>query len=54
MFSATVRISKDPVGGFDLGGAITDHVFLTDGSASSGGFQMFMTSIPLARGRPVV
>jgi hypothetical protein len=52
LFSATVRISKAPVGGFDLGGAITDHVFLTDGSALSGGgtgdWEMYMTSIPLA------
>jgi hypothetical protein len=48
MFSATVRISKSPVGGFDLGGAITDHLYLTDGSASSGGFQAFTASIPLA------
>jgi hypothetical protein len=47
-FSAFVRISKDPAGGLDLGGAITDHVYLTNGSASSDGFQMFMTSIPLA------
>jgi hypothetical protein len=48
MFSATVRISKAAVGGLDLGGAITDYLFLTDGSASSGGFQTFTTSIPLA------
>ena len=52
LFSATVRISKGPVTGFDLSGAITDHVFLTDGSALSGGgtgdWEMYMTSIPLA------
>jgi hypothetical protein len=52
VFSATVRISKDPVTGFDLSGAITDHVFLTDGSALSGGgtgdWEMYMTSIALA------
>ena len=47
-FSATVRISKSAVGGLDLGGAITDHVYLTDGSANSGGFQAFTASIPLA------
>jgi hypothetical protein len=47
-FSATVRISKDPVGGLDLGGPITDHVFLTGGAPSSGGFQSFLASIPLA------
>jgi hypothetical protein len=52
VFSATVRISKAPVGGLDLGGAITDHLVLTDGSALSGGgtgdWEMYMTSIPLA------
>jgi hypothetical protein len=50
MFSATVRTSTQPVSGFDLSGAgpeIRDHVFLTDGSASSGGFQTFMATIPL-------
>jgi len=50
MFSATVRTSTQPVSGFDLSGAgpeVTDHVFLTDGSASSGGFQTFMATIPL-------
>jgi hypothetical protein len=47
-FSATVRISKAPVGGLDLGGAITDHVFFTGGAPSSGGFQAFALSIPLA------
>jgi len=52
LFSATVRISKGPVTGFDLSGVITDHIFLTDGSALSGGgtgdWEMYMTSIPLA------
>ncbi|MCI0334829.1 MAG: PEP-CTERM sorting domain-containing protein [Planctomycetes bacterium] len=52
LFSATVRISKSPVVSLDLAGPITDHVFLTDGSALSGGgtgdFEMFMASIPLA------
>jgi hypothetical protein len=52
LFSATVRISKSPVGGFDLGGAITDYIFLTDGSALSDGgtgdWETFATSISLA------
>ena len=48
MFSATVRISKAPAVILDLVGAITDHLFLTDGTASSGGFQFFTASIPLA------
>ena len=47
-FSATVRISKGAVGGLDLGGAITDHVVLTGGAASSGGFVTGGISIPLA------
>jgi hypothetical protein len=47
-FSATVRISKAPVGGLDLSGAITDYVFFTGGAPSSGGFVPFSTSIPLA------
>jgi hypothetical protein len=51
-FSATVRISKAGVTGFDLGGAITDHIFLTDGSALSDGgtgdWETFTTSIALA------
>ena len=52
VFSATVRISKGPVTGFDLSGAITDHVFHTDGSALSDGgtgdWETFTTSIALA------
>jgi hypothetical protein len=47
-FSATVRISKAPVTGFDLGGAITDHVFLTPGLSSGGVFLPHLASIPLA------
>ncbi len=47
-FSATVRISDAPVVGLDLVGNIVDHVFTTDGSANSNGFQHFMTSIPLS------
>ncbi len=48
VFTATVRISKAPALTLDLGGAITDYFFFTDGSANSGGFQNFITSIPLA------
>lgn len=48
VFTATVRISDTIGGGLDLGGTITDHFFFTDGSASSGGFQNFATSIPLS------
>ena len=49
VYTATVRISTAPTfGGFDLGGSITDHLFFTDGSASSGGFQNFVASIPLS------
>ncbi len=47
-FSAFVRISNAPALSLDLGGTITDHVFFTDGSANSGGFQNFLTSIPLS------
>ena len=47
-FSAFVRISDAPALSLDLGGTITDHVFFTDGSANSGGFQNFMASIPLS------
>ncbi len=47
VFTATVRISDAPVVSFDLVGTITDHNFFTDGSASSGGFQTFLASIPL-------
>ena len=56
-FSATVRTSTQPVNptSFDLQGnndnpldiQIRDHLFLTDGSASSGGFLPFLASIPL-------
>jgi hypothetical protein len=46
-FSAFVRISDAPALSLDLGGTITDHVFFTDGSANSGGFQNFLASIPL-------
>lgn len=48
VFTATVRISDTLGGGLDLGGNITDHLFFTDGSPSSGGFQNFSTSIPLS------
>ncbi len=48
VFTATVRVSTAPVVGFDLVGTITDHLFFTDGSANSGGFQNFVTSIPLS------
>jgi PEP-CTERM motif-containing protein len=48
VFTATVRISKAPALSLDLGGAITDFFFFTDGSANSGGFQNFVASIPLA------
>ena len=47
LFTATVRISTAPVVGLDLAGAITDHLFFTDGSLNSGGFKNFLTSIPL-------
>jgi hypothetical protein len=47
-FSATVRISKAPVGGLDLGGAITDYTFLTPSASSGGAFLPFSVSIPLA------
>ncbi len=47
VFSADVRISKGPVTGLDLGGAITDHFYST-GTGNSGGFQSFLQSIPLA------
>jgi len=47
-FSATVRVSDGPIIGFDLVGNIVDHVFTTDGTANSNGFQEFMTSIPLS------
>jgi hypothetical protein len=47
-FSATVRISKAPVTGFDLGGAITDHLFLTPAPNSGGVFLPYSVSIPLA------
>ena len=48
VFTATIRISDtDPAGGLDLGGSITDHVFLT-GTGNSGGFVPFTTSIPLS------
>ena len=47
LFSATVRVSTDPAGGLDLAGPITDYVFFTDGTANSGGYQNFTTSIPL-------
>lgn len=47
-FSATVRISEGPVVNFDLNGPnIRDIVFQT-GTGNSGGFQAFLTSIPLA------
>ena len=46
-FSATVRISTAPVVSLDLVGVITDFVFLTDGTANSGGFQLYTVSIPL-------
>lgn len=46
-FTATVRISDTLGDGLDLGGNITEHFFFTDGSANSGGFQTFSTSIPL-------
>ncbi|MEX2169213.1 MAG: PEP-CTERM sorting domain-containing protein [Pirellulales bacterium] len=56
-FSATVRTSTQPVNptSFDLQGnndnpldiQIRDHLFLTDGSVSSGGFLPFLASIPL-------
>ena len=49
LFTATVRVSTAPTfGSLDLGGAITDHLFFTDGSANSGGFQTFLASIPLS------
>jgi hypothetical protein len=52
VFSATVRISKNPATSLDLNGdpggtAITDHTFLT-GPGNSGGFLPFLASIPLA------
>jgi hypothetical protein len=60
LFSATVRTSTQPapdlsMGQFDLMGnndnpmdiQIRDHLYLTDGSADSNGFQMFMTTLPL-------
>lgn len=51
-FSATFRTSIQPVvpGFLDLlgtGADIRDHVFRTDGSATSGGFQFFTANIPL-------
>ncbi|MDZ4656124.1 MAG: hypothetical protein SH868_00955 [Bythopirellula sp.] len=46
-FSATVRISTAPVVALDLVGIITDFVFLTDGTANSGGFQSYSVNIPL-------
>jgi hypothetical protein len=48
VFSATVRISKGPVTGLDLGGAITDHIFFTPASSSGGVFLPYSVSIPLA------
>jgi PEP-CTERM motif-containing protein len=49
VFTATVRISTSPTfGGFDLGGAITDNYFFTDGNADSNGWQTFVASIPLS------
>ena len=48
VFTGTIRISTSATGGsLDLGGAITDHFYFTDGSASSGGYDMFMTTIAL-------
>ncbi len=57
LFSATVRTSTQAAsaGGLDLQGnndnpmdiQIRDHLFLTDGTADSDGFQMFMASLPL-------
>ena len=46
-FSANVRTSTAPVVSLDLVGAITDHIYVTDGTANSGGFQTFLTNIPL-------
>ena len=55
MFSATVRISKDPVGGFDLERRRSRTTSSSPtAAASSGGFQMFMASIPLAADDAVV
>lgn len=46
-FSAIVRISTAPVVSLDLVGVITDFHFLTDGTANSGGFQLYTVNIPL-------
>ena len=52
LYSATVRISKNPVGGFDLAGPSTDYVFLSGGGAlsagGSGDWEPYTTSILLA------
>ena len=51
LFGATLRTSNAPAdGNLDLtppDAGVRGHLFLTDGSADSNGFQMYMASIPL-------